>query len=178
MSFKLQNKTIYEEDILTTLDWFQLFCFVYNLQLHEMSYSWTIEKGLARARRAIKEAARSRSYRSNTKDEFVPRGSIYINPYAFHQLRFSTYFIHLMISLCRWLVTWNSLPPLITWLLSCCVMYKNYQISPSSFFTIKFFFFYKLFFTIIKMLHYDKTNHFHIKVVDSQKLLGKLWKRL
>ena len=42
------------------------------------------------------------------------------------------------------------------------------------FFTIKFFFFYKLFFTIIKMLHYDKTNHFHIKVVDRQKLLGKL----
>ncbi|KAK7849780.1 putative glycosyltransferase [Quercus suber] len=53
--------------------------------LYEMSYSWRIEKGLARARRAIKEAARSRSYRSNTEDEFVPRGSIYINPYAFHQ---------------------------------------------------------------------------------------------
>lgn len=101
--FQVTNKTINEEDLLTTLDWFQLFCFVYNLQLHEMSYSWRIEKGLARARRSIKEAARSRSCRSNTEDEFVPRGSIYINPYAFHQLRFSPYFIHLMISLCHWL---------------------------------------------------------------------------
>lgn len=101
--FQVTNKTINEEDLLTTLDWFQLFCFVYNLQLHEMSYSWRIEKGLARARRSIKEAARSRSYRSNTEDEFVPRGSIYINPYAFHQLRFSPYFIHLMRSLCHWL---------------------------------------------------------------------------
>lgn len=48
-----------------------------------------MEDGLARARAAIREAARSRSYTSYKKEAFVPRGSVYINPYSFHQLRFS-----------------------------------------------------------------------------------------
>ncbi|XP_050125514.1 probable glycosyltransferase At5g11130 [Malus sylvestris] len=44
-----------------------------------------IEDGMARARDAIREAARSRSYTSYKKENFVPRGSVYINPYSFHQ---------------------------------------------------------------------------------------------
>lgn len=53
-----------------------------------MSKFERIEKGLARARRAIKEAAQSRSYRSYAEEDFFPRGSVYTNPYAFCQLRF------------------------------------------------------------------------------------------
>ncbi|VVA23873.1 PREDICTED: probable glycosyltransferase [Prunus dulcis] len=44
-----------------------------------------MEDGLARARAAIREAARSRSYTSYKKEALVPRGSVYINPYSFHQ---------------------------------------------------------------------------------------------
>ncbi|KAF6158110.1 hypothetical protein GIB67_014904 [Kingdonia uniflora] len=44
-----------------------------------------IEEGLARARAAIQEAVRSRNYTSPKDEDFVPRGSIYRNPYAFHQ---------------------------------------------------------------------------------------------
>ncbi|KAI7979708.1 putative glycosyltransferase [Camellia lanceoleosa] len=52
-----------------------------------------LEKGLARARAAIQKAVRSRSYMSYDKVEsFIPRGSIYRNPYAFHQLRSSLIF--------------------------------------------------------------------------------------
>lgn len=46
-----------------------------------------IEEGLARARAAIREAGRSKRYTSHRKDGFVPRGSVYTNPYSFHQLR-------------------------------------------------------------------------------------------
>ncbi|KAF7149816.1 hypothetical protein RHSIM_Rhsim02G0203000 [Rhododendron simsii] len=48
-----------------------------------------LEKGLARARAAIRKAVRTRSYKSNRVESFIPRGSIYRNPYAFHQLRIS-----------------------------------------------------------------------------------------
>ncbi|CAL5440187.1 unnamed protein product [Camellia sinensis] len=45
-----------------------------------------LEKGLARARAAIQKAVRSRSFMSyDTVESFIPRGSIYRNPYAFHQ---------------------------------------------------------------------------------------------
>ncbi|XP_068638226.1 probable glycosyltransferase At5g11130 [Aristolochia californica] len=44
-----------------------------------------IELGLARARAAIRRAILSRNYTSDKVQSFVPRGSIYRNPYAFHQ---------------------------------------------------------------------------------------------
>lgn len=53
-----------------------------------------MEDGLARARAAIREAAQSRSYMSY-KEDFVPTGSVYINPYSFHQLSFSLSFVRL-----------------------------------------------------------------------------------
>lgn len=48
------------------------------------------EYGLARARAAIWQASRSHSYVSNKEEGFVPRGSIYLNPRAFHQLSISS----------------------------------------------------------------------------------------
>ncbi|KAL5783089.1 hypothetical protein ACOSP7_008118 [Xanthoceras sorbifolium] len=44
-----------------------------------------MEEGLARARAAIRMASQSRSYTSDKVESFVPRGSVYINPHAFHQ---------------------------------------------------------------------------------------------
>ncbi|XP_010250233.1 PREDICTED: probable glycosyltransferase At5g20260 isoform X1 [Nelumbo nucifera] len=44
-----------------------------------------IEEGLARARAAILQAVRSHNCTTLTEDEFIPRGSIYRNPFAFHQ---------------------------------------------------------------------------------------------
>ncbi|XP_058203059.1 probable glycosyltransferase At5g11130 [Rhododendron vialii] len=44
-----------------------------------------VEEGLARARAAILKAIRTRSYSSYKNEDFIPRGSIYKNPYAFHQ---------------------------------------------------------------------------------------------
>ena len=45
-----------------------------------------IEEGLAQARALIQEAIRSKNYVSAKKEDFVPKGSIYWNPHAFHQL--------------------------------------------------------------------------------------------
>lgn len=62
-----------------------------------------IEEGLARARAAIREAGRSKRYISisHRKEGFVPRGSVYTNPYSFHQLRsyLSPYFTSSVIRL-------------------------------------------------------------------------------
>ncbi|KAL5559767.1 hypothetical protein UlMin_035978 [Ulmus minor] len=44
-----------------------------------------MEEGLARARAAIREAGRTKTYSSYKEERFVPRGSVYLNPYAFHQ---------------------------------------------------------------------------------------------
>lgn len=44
-----------------------------------------IEDGLARARASIQEAILSTTA-VNEKQSFVPKGDIYLNPHAFHQL--------------------------------------------------------------------------------------------
>ncbi|KAM1809157.1 hypothetical protein ACFX15_025485 [Malus domestica] len=44
-----------------------------------------IEEDLAEARAAIREAIQSRNYSSEREETFIPRGSVYKNPYAFHQ---------------------------------------------------------------------------------------------
>ncbi|KAJ6372679.1 hypothetical protein OIU76_027072 [Salix suchowensis] len=50
-----------------------------------------IEDGLARARAAILSAARLKNYTSYKEGTYTPRGVIYRNPYAFHQLSFAIY---------------------------------------------------------------------------------------
>ncbi|GAU11895.1 hypothetical protein TSUD_195180 [Trifolium subterraneum] len=44
-----------------------------------------IEEGLAQARSMIHEAIRSKKYTITMKQSFVTKGSIYLNPHAFHQ---------------------------------------------------------------------------------------------
>ncbi|KAI3995637.1 hypothetical protein MKX01_028358 [Papaver californicum] len=48
-------------------------------------YLQRIDNDLARARAAIWKAVRTRNYTSNKVEDFIPRGAIYRNPYAFHQ---------------------------------------------------------------------------------------------
>lgn len=48
-----------------------------------------IEEDLAKARASILEAIQSKNYSSEKEESFIPRGSIYKNPYAFHQLSFT-----------------------------------------------------------------------------------------
>jgi xylogalacturonan beta-1,3-xylosyltransferase len=48
-----------------------------------------IEDGLARARAAILDAARLKNYTSYKEGTYIPKGVIYRNPYAFHQLSFA-----------------------------------------------------------------------------------------
>ncbi|KAF5196700.1 Exostosin-like [Thalictrum thalictroides] len=69
------NTTIISEEITPTN----------KTLIREKSSLERIEDGLARARTAIREAVRTRNYTSHKDEDFVPRGSVYRNPYAFHQ---------------------------------------------------------------------------------------------
>jgi xylogalacturonan beta-1,3-xylosyltransferase len=51
-----------------------------------------IEEGLAQARAAIYRAIRSQNSSSYKEGSYIPRGSMYRNQYAFHQLSFNTLF--------------------------------------------------------------------------------------
>ncbi|CAK7345360.1 unnamed protein product [Dovyalis caffra] len=51
-----------------------------------------IEEGLARARAAIYEAVRSRNSSSHKEGSHIPRGAMYRNQYAFHQLSYDFVF--------------------------------------------------------------------------------------
>ncbi|KAL6215078.1 hypothetical protein ACLB2K_014509 [Fragaria x ananassa] len=53
--------------------------------VHEKNPFEKTEEGLARARAVIREAGRSKRYTPYRKGGFVLRGSVYINPYSFHQ---------------------------------------------------------------------------------------------
>ena len=51
-----------------------------------------IEEELAKARAAIRKAIITKNYTSDGKEIYIPRGSVYRNPYAFHQLSFFFFF--------------------------------------------------------------------------------------
>lgn len=61
------------------------YCILQRQRHGPISHLMRVEKGLAKARSAIREAARKRSYGSFQEGDFLPTGSVYRNPYAFHQ---------------------------------------------------------------------------------------------
>ncbi|KAK2644906.1 hypothetical protein Ddye_020101 [Dipteronia dyeriana] len=54
--------------------------------IKKKSSEYRIEEDLARARAAIHKAIQSKNYLSEKEETFVPKGPIYRNSYAFHQL--------------------------------------------------------------------------------------------
>lgn len=56
------------------------------MQRKELSDIMKVEKILARCRSNILEAVHKKSYGSFQEGDFLPMGSVYRNPYAFHQL--------------------------------------------------------------------------------------------
>lgn len=65
---------------------FLLLSFQFGHGMKNMTSLEKIEEGLARARALIQQAIRSKKYTTTMKQSFVPKGSIYLNPHAFHQL--------------------------------------------------------------------------------------------
>ncbi|CAL0307103.1 unnamed protein product [Lupinus luteus] len=56
-----------------------------NMRIKKMTRLDRVEEGLAEARASIREAIRSRNYTSEKQEYFIPKGSIYRKPHAFHQ---------------------------------------------------------------------------------------------
>ncbi|XP_019436144.1 PREDICTED: probable glycosyltransferase At5g20260 [Lupinus angustifolius] len=56
-----------------------------NMRIKKMTRLDRVEEGLAEARASIREAIRSMNYTSEKPEYFIPKGSIYRNPHAFHQ---------------------------------------------------------------------------------------------
>ncbi|KAI5669573.1 hypothetical protein M9H77_19426 [Catharanthus roseus] len=58
----------------------------HNNQVNRSNNISRIENSLGRARAAIRRASQIHKYVSLKNESFIPRGLIYRNPYAFHQL--------------------------------------------------------------------------------------------
>lgn len=63
-----------------------------------------IEEELARARAAIREAILTKNCTSDREEIYVPSGSIYKNPYAFHQLSFLFFLSFFLYSIQDWYI--------------------------------------------------------------------------
>jgi len=84
-NFSIQLKVLYYVSVFSNQS-FYFIIFVVCMQKISSSLD-RVEESLAEARASIREAILSRNYStSRRRDVFVPRGSIYRNPHAFHQL--------------------------------------------------------------------------------------------
>lgn len=67
-----------------------------------------VEEGLAKARASIREAILSRNHSNSGKQEdFIPKGSIYRNPHAFHQLSSKDFDIFIFITYNQGFKLWS-----------------------------------------------------------------------
>ena len=103
--------------------WFAFYC---ELQQINGSSVTQIEHSLARARAAIRTAARTRRYISPHHESFIPRGVIYRNPYAF----ISTIFYFLEV--CKFMTLLHSIIVdliIISWKFSdCWVLTRSFDV--------------------------------------------------
>jgi hypothetical protein len=53
---------------------------------------------LARARAAIRKAIRTQNFTSDREETYIPTGSVYRNPHAFHQLSFESFLFFIFLS--------------------------------------------------------------------------------
>ncbi|PIA50504.1 hypothetical protein AQUCO_01300915v1 [Aquilegia coerulea] len=86
LSNEFSNATIFTVITTTNTTYHGVSNATYLPRIREKTSSLNkLEDGLARARAAIQTAIRRRNYTSHKKEDFIPRGPVYRNPYAFHQ---------------------------------------------------------------------------------------------